>query len=66
MIYLNGISVGAIEEIENTFRENLEFMKSMDLTLLSLNGNSQVASNEEYLKVYKDIIYWVNIHMGVA
>ena len=66
MIYLNGISVGAIEEIENTFRENLEFMKSMDLTLLSLNGNLQVASNEEYLKVYKDIIYWVNIHMGVA
>lgn len=66
MIYLNGVSVGAIEEIENTFRENLEFMKSMDLTLLSLNGNSQVASNEEYLKVYKDIIYWVNIHMGVA
>ena len=57
MIYLNGISVGAIEEIENTFRENLEFMKSIDLTLLSLNGNSQVASNEEYLKVYKDIIY---------
>ena len=57
MIYLNGVSVGAIEEIENTFRENLEFMKSMDLTLLSLNGNSQVASNEEYLKVYKDIIY---------
>lgn len=66
MIYLNGVSVGAIEEIENTFRENLEFMKSMDLTLLSLNGNLQVASNEEYLKVYKDIIYWVNIHMGVA
>ena len=66
MIYLNGVSVGAIEEIENTFRENLEFMKSMDLTLLSLNGNSQVAPNEEYLKVYKDIIYWVNIHMGVA
>lgn len=66
MIYLNGVSVGAIEEIENTFRENLEFMKSMDLTLLGLNGNLQLASNEEYLEVYKDIIYWVNIHMGVA